>query len=335
MTVLQILNAPWAITPEKLLEIRAIYAARVRGEMPDLEAIEARIGRPLKNDRVPYTVEGSTAIIPIEGVLGKKMNLFADISGGTSTQLVAQDFKAAMADPEVKAIILSIESPGGTVDGTEALADAIFAARGKKPIVALGDGTLASAAYWIASAADQVYASDNSAKIGSIGVVATHEDYSRAEENAGVKVTEITAGKYKRVASSHEPLTTDGRASIQSMVDTIYSTFVDSVARNRGVDSQRVLDDMADGRIFLGKQAVKAGLVDGISTQSGLVRALNSGEYAKTANLKAEESAKKSVSPIDVARRARELQADAATKGRTLTNEQSSRLACIELGVPI
>ena len=98
-----------------------------------------------------------------------------------------------MADPAVKAIVLSIDSPGGTVDGTDNLANAIFAARGKKPIVALGDGTLASAAYWIASGADQIFASDNSAKIGSIGVVATHEDYSRAEENAGVKVTEITA----------------------------------------------------------------------------------------------------------------------------------------------
>jgi signal peptide peptidase SppA len=332
MTVLQILNSPWAITPDKLLEIRAIYAARMRGDIPD--SIEARLGRPMKNEREPYTIEGSTAIIPIEGVLGKKMNLFMDISGGTSMQAIEKDFQAAMADPAVKSIILSIDSPGGQVDGVENLANAIFAARGKKPIVALGDGTLASAAYWIASSADQVYASDNSAKIGSIGVVATHEDYSRAEENAGVKVTEITAGKYKRVASSHEPLTTDGRASIQSMVDTIYSTFVDSVARNRGVDSQRVLDSMADGKIFLGKQAVNAGLVDGVATQASLVKMLNSGDFVKIANLKAEASAKKSVSPIDLARRARELQADAAKRGQILTNIESSRLACIELGVP-
>jgi signal peptide peptidase SppA len=336
MEVIEILNSPWAITPEKLLEIRAIYASRMRGEIPDLEAIEARLGRPMKNEREPYTIEGSTAIIPIEGVLAKKANLFTDVSGGTSMQMIEKDFQAAMADPAVKAIILSIDSPGGQVDGVESLANAIFAARGKKPIVALGDGSLASAAYWIASSADQVYASDQSAKIGSIGVVATHEDYSQAEHAAGVKVTEITAGKYKRIASSHEPLTTDGRESIQSMVDTIYSTFVDSVARNRGVNSQRVLDDMADGRIFLGKQAVNAGLVDGIATQESLVRMLNNGDFAKITSLKAEASAKKSaVSPIDVARRARELQADAAKRGTTMTNEQSSRLACLELGVPI
>ena len=81
------------------------------------------------------------------------------------------------------------------------------------------------------------------------------------------------------MASSHQPLTTDGRESIQSMVDTIYSTFVDSVARNRGVNSKRVVDDMADGRIFLGKQAVKAGLVDGVATQASLVQMLNNGVF--------------------------------------------------------
>lgn len=275
MKVIDVLNSPWAITPEKLLEIRAIYATHLRGEKIDLAGVEARIGRSLKNERTPYAMEGSTAIVTIEGVLAKKANLFMDISGGTSMQLVESDFKAAMADPAVKAIVLSIDSPGGTVDGTEGLANTIYGARGSKPIVAIADGTMASAAYWIGSAADKIYAADNSTKVGSIGVVATHEDYSQAEHAAGVKVTEITAGKYKRVASSHEPLSQDGRASIQSMVDHIYSNFVETVARNRGVGVAKVSDEMADGRIFLGQQAVKAGLVDGVSTMAAQVAALN------------------------------------------------------------
>jgi signal peptide peptidase SppA len=335
MTVLEIINSPWLITPEKLLEIRAIYAAHMRGEIPDLAAIEARIGRPLKNDRVPYTVEGSTAIIPIEGVTGKRMNLFADISGGVSTELVGQDFQAAMADPAVKAIVLSIDSPGGQVDGVESLADVIYNARGSKPIVALADGMAASAGYWIASAADKIYAADNSTKVGSIGVVAQHEDYSRAEHAAGVKVTEITAGKYKRIASSHEPLTTDGRASIQAIVDHIYSNFVEAVARNRGVGVAKVAEEMADGRVFLGKQAVKAGLVDGVATKSSLVGMLNSGGYAKLPNARAQESEKPPVTPNDVARRARELMADSAKLGQPLTNEAACRMAATELGMPI
>jgi len=275
MKVIDVLNSPWAITPEKFLEIRAIYSQHRLGPKIDLKEVEARIGRPLKNERTPYTMDGSTAIVSIEGVLAKKMNFFMDISGGTSTQIIESDFKAAMRDPAVAAIILSIDSPGGTVDGTEGLADTIYNARGTKPIIAMADGTMASAAYWIGSAADKVYAVDNSTQVGSIGVVATHEDYSQAEHAAGVKVTEITAGKYKRVASSHEPLTQDGRATIQSMVDHVYSNFVDTVARNRGVGVAKVSDEMADGRIFLGQQAVKAGLVDGVSTMATQIAALN------------------------------------------------------------
>lgn len=275
MKILDVLDSPWAITPEKLMEIRAIYAAHLRGDKIDIAAVEARIGRPLKSERIPYVVEGSTAIIPIEGILGKKMNLMMDISGGTSMQAIEKDFQAAMADPAVNAIILSIDSPGGTVDGVESLANTIYNARGSKPIVAIADGVAASAAYWIGSAADKIYAADNSTKVGSIGVVATHEDYSQAEHAAGVKITEITAGKYKRIASSHEPLSQDGRASIQSMVDHIYSNFVETVARNRSVGVAKVSDEMADGRIFLGQQAVKAGLVDGVSTMAAQVAALN------------------------------------------------------------
>jgi len=275
MKLIDVLNSPWAIMPEKLLEIRAIYATHLRGDKIDIAAIEARIGRPLKNERAPYAMEGSTAIVNIEGVLAKKANMFMDISGGTSMQMIESDFKAAMSDPEVKAIVLSIDSPGGTVDGTESLANLIYNARGSKPIVAIADGTMASAAYWIGSAADKIYAADNSTKVGSIGVVATHEDYSQAEHAAGVKITEITAGKYKRIASSHEPLSQDGRASIQSMVDHIYSNFVETVARNRSVGVAKVSDEMADGRIFLGQQAVKAGLVDGVSTMAAQVAALN------------------------------------------------------------
>jgi signal peptide peptidase SppA len=268
------MNAPWAIVPEKFLEIQAIYATHLRGEKIDLESLALKIRQP-NSSHVAYALDGTTAIIEIDGVLGKKMNLFSSISGGASTQIIGRDIQLALEDPNVKSILLAIDSPGGTVDGTEPLADQIFAARGKKPIVALADGLMGSAAYWIGSAADQVFAADNSTKVGSIGVVATHEDYSQAEHAAGVKVTEITAGKYKRVASAHEPLSQEGRASIQEMVDQVYATFIDGVARNRGVSADKVAEKMGDGKVFLGKQAVKAGLVDGVSTQASLVRSLN------------------------------------------------------------
>lgn len=266
--IIDVLNSPWAIIPEKLLEIQEIYTVHMRGDKIDVKAIEKRIGHPLNNDRENYVNDGGTAIIEVQGVIMKRANMFTQISGATSTQLLAKDFETAMADPSVHSIVLAVDSPGGSVDGTQAMADTVRAARdtGRKAIVAVADGMMASAAYWIGSAADKVYISGDTTSVGSIGVVAKHMDYSKAEEAAGVKVTEISAGKYKRVASQHEPLSQEGRQTLQDQVDHIYSVFVDAVAANRGVSTERVLSKMADGKLFIGKQAIDAGLVDGVST---------------------------------------------------------------------
>jgi signal peptide peptidase SppA len=275
MQLLDVLNAPWAIVPEKLLEIREIYFTHLRGEKIDLRGVEARLGQPLNNQREPYQVIDGVAVLPVEGVIAKRMNLFTRISGGVSTQLLERDFRAALADDRAHSILLSVDSPGGNVDGVFELAQTIYAARGKKPVVALADGMMASAAYWIGSAADRVFITGETTQVGSIGVVATHTDISKAEEMRGVKTTEITAGKYKRIASEHKPLSDEARAAIQEQVDHIYSVFVNQVARNRGRDVDTVLDKMADGRIFLGKKAAEIGLADGVSTQADLIRQLN------------------------------------------------------------
>jgi hypothetical protein len=134
---------------------------------------------------------------------------------------------------------------------------------------------MASAAYWIGSAANSVYITDATTIVGSIGVVTTHTDVSKAQAASGVKTTEIAAGKYKRIASSYEPLTKEGRQTIQDQVDYTYALFVDAVAKQRGVSTDKVLSDMADGRIFIGQQAIDAGLVDGVSTLDALVAQLN------------------------------------------------------------
>jgi signal peptide peptidase SppA len=206
---------------------------------------------------------GGTAVIPIEGVIGKKMNLFMDISGGTSTQLLSLAVNQALEDPAVHSILLYVDSPGGAVDGTQEAARMIYDARGQKPIVAYTDGLMASAAYWLGAAADRVYISGDTVEVGSIGVVASHTDYSEREKATGVKTTEIVAGKFKRVTSSHAPLSDIGRATIQEQVDHIYSVFVSDVATFRGTTPENVVKDMADGRIFLGRQAIDRGLVDG------------------------------------------------------------------------
>lgn len=275
MKLLDIVNAPWAIEPAKLHEIQAIYATHLRGEKIDVAAVEQRLGRPLNNEPKRYDVIDGVAVLPIEGVIAKRANLFSQISGGCSTQLVERDLQDALNDPAVHSIILSIDSPGGTVDGTQTLANAVRAAGENKPTVTLASGMMASAAYWIGSAAQAVYIADATTNVGSIGVVAKHVDVSKAEEQSGYKTTEIYAGRFKRIASQYGPLSDDGRQSIQDAVDYTYSLFVEAVASHRGVSTQKVLSDMADGRVFIGQQAIDAGLVDGVSTLAALVQQLN------------------------------------------------------------
>ena len=263
MNVLDIISAPWAITPSKLEQIREAYYARVRGEESEWLAK----GGPVQSGtHVPYTVEDGIATINVSGVIAQRANLMTQISGGTSSQMLSADFDRALADPMVDAIVFAIDSPGGIVSGTPELAAKVFAARGQKPIASWTDSRMLSAAYWIGSAADQVFVSSNVTEVGSIGIVVAHRDISQAEAKEGVKTTEIYAGKYKRIATSHAPLSEEGKAHIQEMVDYIYHGFVGAVATHRGAPVEEVLNRMAEGRVHIGKQAIAAGLVDGTAS---------------------------------------------------------------------
>lgn len=280
--LLGVIDAPWAILPGKLKEIVAAYEARLLGEHVDLQAVSASLGRPLGSEPQDYEIVNGVAVIPIMGTIGRRANLFSDISGGASSDLVARDLRAAAANSRVNSILLHIDSPGGTVAGTQQLADVVREVGAVKPVVSLGDGTIASAAYWIGSAAQAVFIADGTTQVGSIGVVNQHRDVSKAEEQRGVKTTEIYSGKYKRIASTFAPLSEEGLAYMRDQVDYLYTQFVQAVAGNRGASVDQVLADMADGRIFIGQQAIDAGLVDGIATLDQLVGRLAAGEFSKT-----------------------------------------------------
>jgi signal peptide peptidase SppA len=257
-------DKPWAMLPGKLEEIAAFIDSRLAGEKIDFAA--AARGKSGNRAEQRYQVQDGVAVIPVYGVLDKRMNLMMEMSGGTSTQLLARDIGQALADPEVQALVLDIESPGGAVDGTMDVADQIFAARGNgKPIVAYANGLMASAAYWIGSAASMVIANET-AQVGSIGVAMMHVDRSARDAQMGLKRTAIYAGKYKRLASDEKPLSESGQEYLQSMVDDYYQIFLVAVARNRGMEPDTAHGRIADGRLFIGKKARTAGLVDKIGT---------------------------------------------------------------------
>lgn len=295
MTLLDLLRSAWAIQPERLLEIQSIYDTHLRGDKIDIEGIESRLGRPLASEQQDYRIrEGGVAVLPIEGVLAPKANMFMRISGASSTQMLNAQIESAIADPRVKSLILVIDSGGGSVIGAPELAATVRELSGVKPIVAVTDGTMASAAYWIGSAANAVYGSGPTVNVGSIGVVATHSYTPNAGSS---QTTEITAGRYKRMASPAKPLDEEGAAYIQAKVDHIYGVFVETVAEHRGTTPEAVIEHMADGRVFIGQQAVDAGLLDGLMTvdQVATRLAANPAEFAtrRKAQVAASAPAKK------------------------------------------
>ena len=269
--LLHALDAPWACLPEHHATIHHLVEAWARGERVDLQDLEARRGDGLPGPVSGYEVRNGVAVIPVMGTMSPRMNLMADVSGGVSSELLVRDVKTAAADPKIKGIVLQVDSPGGAVAGTQPAAAAVMAARQRKPVFALAEGTMASAAYWLGSAAEQIYLSSGTDQVGSIGVIMRQRDTSQAKAAAGIIDTEIVAGKFKNVGSDNGPLSDPDRAVLQDRVDQIYSVFVGDVARQRGTTVERVLSDMADGRVFIGQQAIDAGLADGVSTLDDLV----------------------------------------------------------------
>lgn len=272
MRLSDLVGGYWCITDPMMDEIQAIYDAHMRGEKIDIKGVEARIGRPLNNQRADYTVQDGVAIIPMSGVIGPKANLMMEISGGTSAQVLRNQILAAKEDPKVKAAILYADSPGGNVLGIAEGAAAWRDFAAAKPAITYSDGTLASAAYWWGSAAAKVYISGPMVNVGSIGVRTEHVDTSMRDAASGVKRTIIKAGAYKAVGDG--PMDPQSFEYRQSQVDYLYSLFVDTVAQHRGTTAERVLADMADGRVFIGQQAIDAGLVDGFASLENLVAQL-------------------------------------------------------------
>lgn len=206
-----------------------------------------------------YALRDGVAIIPVVGGLTYRgYGWFWRQSYNDIRAMV----RAALADDQVHAILLDIDSPGGEAAGVFDLVDEIHAARGQKPLHAIANENAFSAAYAIASAADRIHLPRTGA-VGSVGVIAVHFERSAAEQKAGYKFTAIYAGAHKNDFSPHEPLSDAARATAQASVDRTWALFVDTVARNRGLSTDAVRAQQA--AIFDGADAVAAGLADEVA----------------------------------------------------------------------
>jgi signal peptide peptidase SppA len=235
--------------------------------------VEARSEAELLAIAKPIPKIGGVARVPVMGSITHRDSIWSSFFGGTSVERLTKTFRDLGSDSDVSTVMLDIHSPGGTVSGLPELAAEARALRGKKHVVALANTLTASAAYWLASQADEIVATPE-ALVGSIGVFTTHDDYSAMLARIGINTTYISAGKYKTEANPDEPLTDEARAHLQSIVDDAYGLFVGDVAAGRGVTPAQVRADYGQGRVLTAGDAKDAGMIDRVATSDETMRRL-------------------------------------------------------------
>jgi len=255
-------GAPWAITEagfgEACSSIRR-WLAQADGEPEAARRSELEIRNNRRPGQFAVTADG-VAVIELRGTLLKYGSWWSSLPFGTQGARLA--IHNAMSAGDVNGILLSIDSPGGTVAGTADLADAVAAAAATKPVHVHIEDLGASAAYWVASGATRISA-NRTAMVGSIGTYMAIRDFSALFEREGVKTHVVRAGEAKGIGVLGTEVTPEQLATLQATVDALNEQFLAAVEQGRGMKRDQ-LERIADGRVFVGPEALELGLVDGI-----------------------------------------------------------------------
>lgn len=316
------LSHPWAVLDAKFDAIVSVLARCEAGERFSEEQVRAAVGeRKMAGGNLPYLIDenGSTfrtlvhtdedgattvascyaaaesggakgkltAVIPVFGILMPRASDFDMSEYGTSIAALRKSFRTALDNGNVKTVLFLFDSPGGSVYHIDEFAQEIFDARDEKKIVSQIDPLSASAAYYLAAQTSEISITP-SGEAGSIGVRAMHQDISKALEQRGVKITNISAGKYKTEGNQFEPLSEEGLAFMQQRVNEYYDMFVKAVARGRGVTVAQAKEGFGQGRVFGAKEAKKSGMVDRVSTLDDTLSRLGAGAASSRVPMSAE-----------------------------------------------
>lgn len=264
----ELAQALWAMYP-RAFEFMPTIMREMRAH-----GLKAGVAEDASRDGKPVTVTGRTAVIALNGPMLKKENVFTKFYGFASTRAVQRALAAAVEDDGIDTIILAVDSPGGSVDGTVELADAVYEAAQIKNVIAHVDGMAASAAYFVASQARQVFVHAGSDMVGSIGTRIMLYDFSQMFENDGIKAIPVDTGDFKSAGAMGTKLTEEQIADFQRIVDAANGFFLAAVQRGRNMDAKAV-KAVADGRMFTAGEALSLGLIDGIKTISETLSDLN------------------------------------------------------------
>ena len=265
-----VFNKPLMVTQDYAETIAVVLSDRLNLDVEGLQ-----IKSDAKDQRVATTNKG-VAVIPIVGSMSHRSTGIEAMSGMTSYTTLQKQFEAAFNDPKVGSILMDIDSPGGSVAGAFDFRDYLMSKKGTKPVYALARDAMCSAAYLIGSTADKVYATQT-ARVGSIGVVAMHTDASGKMEKEGLKPTFISAGKFKTAGNPYEKLEGEKLKYLQDSVDESYDMFINAVADARGIDKKAIRD--TEARVYGGKKAVEIGLADGIRTYESVLAEMSAPNF--------------------------------------------------------
>lgn len=273
------LATPWALQPERLSAYAAVLAGRYLGRVRSNAVYEDGdiVSEPQAGAQAaarPANRSGAIAVVPVYGAITQRASMMSICDGGTSTQAISQALRQANADETVGAIVLDIDSPGGSVYGVAELCAEIRASA--KPVTAVANSLAASAAYWLGCAAGDFYVTPGG-EVGSIGVWMAHEDWSKALEESGVVTTLVSAGKFKVEGNPYAPLDAEARDFMQSRVNDYYGAFTRDVAKGRKCSVDQVRSSMGQGRVLGADQAKADGMVDGVMSFDQVLRQVSRG----------------------------------------------------------
>jgi len=212
---------------------------------------------------------GNVAVIPVEGVILAGTNGFRE--GVVTSDTLNQDLDDAAKDDSIKAIVLLINSPGGSAVASDEVAEKVQSI--DKPVVAVIREVGASGAYWIASSADEVFANRMSIT-GSIGVLGSYLSFGKFLRHWNVTYNRLVAGDMKDIGTPFRELTPREQRFLQAKLDTIHQEFIAAVAENRNLSVENVTA-LADGRFLLGSEAQDAGLVDKLGGEQAALDWIN------------------------------------------------------------
>ena len=212
-----------------------------------------------------YVSGGGTnkiAVVPVEGTIASADSSTGELQPAVTPEGLADALQQAEGDPNVAAVVLEVNSPGGGVTASDEMHQSILDFRertGKPVVVSMGD-VAASGGYYISTAADRIVANETTLT-GSLGVIFTLTDFSELADRYGVEQEVVKSGEFKDMGSSFRDLTPEEREILQSIVDESYDEFVSVIVEGRGLSEERVRE-IADGRVYSGEQAKELGLVD-------------------------------------------------------------------------